>query len=139
MATGTFISRTLYRAQPGGIGLRKSQKNDRVQELIADLKRSANEHDAPVWRAVANRLERPRASWAEVNLARIERVVADGESIVVPGKVLGGGTLSKKVTVASVNWSPGAEKGIVDSGGSISTIPDMVEKVPKGSGVRIIG
>ena len=88
---------------------------------------------------MAKRLERPRVNWAEVNLARIERVVDDGETIVVPGKVLGGGTLSKKVTVASVSWSPSAAQGIVGQGGSITTIADLMEKVPGGSGVRIIG
>lgn len=119
--------------------MRRGQKNDRIEELIASLKRSANEHDAPIWRDVARRLERPRRNWAEVNLSRIDRVATEGETIVVPGKVLGSGSLSKKVTVASLSWSATAERRITDAGGTITGIEQIVERVPRGSGVRIIG
>ena len=85
-----------------------TKTNPRLTDLIAELKSTSRSKDADVWRDVADRLEKPRANHAEVNLGRIERYAREDETVIVPGKVLGSGALRKNVTVAAVDFSSSA-------------------------------
>jgi large subunit ribosomal protein L18e len=114
-----------------------SKTSPRLSDLIADLK-SAARSGADVWGDVANRLEKPRRTHAEVNLSRIERYAEDEETVVVPGKVLGSGALRKDVTVAAVDFSSSAETKIEQTAGEALTLADAVERNPEGSNVRVI-
>jgi large subunit ribosomal protein L18e len=84
-------------------------------------------------------LEKPSRNWAEVNLSRLERYANEGDVIVVAGKVLGAGSLKKKVTVAAYKFSESASKAIEEAGGKKMTITELIEKNPTGNGVRIMG
>ena len=116
-----------------------SKSNPRLQELIADLKSAARSENAGVWRDVAARLEKPRRTHAEVNLGEIERYADEesGETVVVPGKVLGSGVLRKEVTVAAVDFSGTAETKIERAGEAIR-LEEAVAENPAGSNVRVI-
>lgn len=107
--------------------------------LIQELKRESREGDVAIWRDIARRLEKPRRNWAEVNISRLERYANDGDTIVVPGKVLGAGSLSKKLTVAAYRFSDSAKEMIENAGGRNITIKELVEENPSGTGVRIMG
>lgn len=52
-----------------------------------------------------------------VNLYKIEKYSKEGDIIVVPGKVLGIGSLSHKVTVVALDFSKSALKKINNAGG----------------------
>lgn len=117
--------------------LRKS--NPLLVSLIQDLKAAAREHEAPLWRDLADRLAKPQANWAEVNVSRLERHAAEGETVVVPGKLLGTGRLSKKLTVAAFQASGSARTKVEASGGRLLGLRELVEANPKGSDVRILG
>jgi len=106
--------------------------------LIDDLKRESREVGAAIWRDVAKRLEKPRRNWAEVNISRLETYANDGDTILVPGKVLGAGSLSKKLTVAAFRFSDSARDMIEKAGGRNLTIEELVTENPSGSGVRIM-
>jgi len=114
-----------------------SKTNPRLSSLIADLKSAARSSGADVWDDVAERLEKPRRSHAEVNLGRIERYAEADETVVVPGKVLGSGVLSKEVTVAAVDFSGTAETKI-DQVGETVRLEQAIENNPEGSNVRVI-
>ena len=114
-----------------------NKTNPRLTSLIAELQSAARERDSPVWQAVADRLEKPRRTYAEVNLGRIERYANEDETVVVPGKVLGSGVLQKSITVAAVDFSGTAETKIEQVGESIR-LEDVLERNPDGSNVRVI-
>ena len=114
-----------------------SKTNPRLTSLIADLKSVARESGADVWFDVAERLEKPRRTHAEVNLGRIERYAREDETVVVPGKVLGSGALRKEVTVAAVDFSGTAETKI-GRVGETTTLEQVLEDNPDGSNVRVI-
>ncbi len=114
-----------------------SKTNPRLTNLIAELKSTARESDADVWQDIATRLAKPRRSHAEVNLGRIERYARPDELVVVPGKVLGSGTLRKSVTVAAVDFSTTAETKIDQVGESVP-LEQALERNPDGSNVRVI-
>ncbi len=73
-----------------------------------------------------------------MNLSKINRYAKEGESIIVPGKVLAAGEISKGTNIAAVSFSETARKKIVDGKGKVMTILDLVKENPKGSNVRII-
>ncbi|MFP4626856.1 MAG: 50S ribosomal protein L18e [Natronomonas sp.] len=114
-----------------------SKTNPRLTSLIADLKSTARNGGGEVWDDVAERLEKPRRTHAEVNLGRIERYARENETVVVPGKVLGSGALRKEVTVAAVDFSSTAETKI-DRVGDAVDLEEAIEQNPGGSNVRVI-
>ncbi len=114
-----------------------SKTNPRLTNLIADLKATDRDGGADVWGDVAERLEKPRRTHAEVNLGRIERYAREDELVVVPGKVLGSGSLRKEVTVAAVDFSGTAETKIEQVGETVP-LEQALEDNPDGSDVRVI-
>ncbi len=109
-----------------------------MRMLITQLRKASRTYNAPVWRAVADLLERPRRRRVEVNLSKINRYANEGEMVVVPGKVLGAGRLDKKVTIAAFGFSRTALEKIKASGSRAITISDALKENPRGRGVRII-
>ena len=114
-----------------------SKTNPRLSSLIADLKSTARNGGGEVWDDVAERLEKPRRTHAEVNLGRIERYAQEDETVVVPGKVLGSGALRKEVTVAAVDFSSTAETKIEQVGDAVD-LEEAIEQNPDGTNVRVI-
>ena len=112
-------------------------KHQQLEELVKKLKKAAKENNAPVWRKIALELEKPTRKRREVNIFKIDRYAKEGETVVVPGKVLGVGELSKKVVIAAYRFSEKARKKIMEKG-EIIEIEELLRKNPKGSNIRII-
>lgn len=112
-------------------------KNPILKEMIEDLNQKGVK--APIWKAVARGLNRPKRSEYKVNLYKLQKLSKPGETIVVPGAVLGSGDIDRKLTIGALNFSASARAKIEKAGGACLTIPELAEKNPKGSKVRIIG
>ena len=102
------------------------------------LRRKARENSATIWRDVADRLSSSRRRRVAINVGRLNRHVKDGETVVVPGKVLGAGALDHAVSVAAFAFSGEAEAKILRAKGKCLSILELVEANPKGSNVRIM-
>jgi len=74
-----------------------------------------------------------------VNISRISRYTKENDEVIVPGKVLGSGTISHPVKVAAFAFSDEARSKIIKAKGECLTIPELAEMNPKGSNVKIIG
>lgn len=116
----------------------KHKTNPALVQTVQRLRRASWDHKAPVWRAVAKQLEKPQRVWPEVNVGHIDRVAADGSSLVVAGKVLGGGFIDKPVTVAAWAFTTAAREKIEAAGGSCLTLEAMLEKQPDGANLRMV-
>ena len=112
--------------------------NPEIIKIIRFLRKKSNETGASIWDALASKFEKSKHSRPSVNLSRINRYTSDGEKVVVPGKVLGAGALEHKVSVAAFSFSKEARRKIEKVGGECLDIPLLVQKTPKGSGVKII-
>jgi large subunit ribosomal protein L18e len=108
-------------------------------QLINELKKQSNEKDAPIWKDIAKRLEKPTNNWAEVHLDRINKHVHDKETALIPGKVLSTGNLTKKITIAAWAFSEKAEEKIKKAGGTSISIEELMIKNPEGKNIRIVG
>lgn len=96
-----------------------------------------------LWERVAEILNSPRRKKVEVNLSKINRFADEGEVVIIPGKVLGGGKIEKKITVLADNVSSKAYEKLRSAGCTLIFLNDLVgnrellEKL-KGSKVKII-
>ncbi|MFX0114864.1 MAG: 50S ribosomal protein L18e [Candidatus Hodarchaeota archaeon] len=102
------------------------------------LRQAASQHNAAIWKVAEKALFKPRRNRAEVNVGRISRTSSDNETVLVLGKVLGMGSLTHPVTVAALNFSANARVKIEQAGGECLSLLKLIEKNPRGSGVRIL-
>jgi len=116
----------------------RQKSNPLIIDQINKLLTKSREEDARIWRDVAQRLNSPTRSKIVVNVGKINRYADKDKIILVPGKVLGSGTIDHPVTVSSIDFSETAYKKIIDAGGRCLTIDDLVKESPKGSNVLII-
>jgi large subunit ribosomal protein L18e len=114
---------------------RTGPTNPNLQNLIVSLKKQG----AKIWKRVAEELEKPARSRRAVNLSRIERYANEKEIVLVPGKVLGNGTLTKQVSVAAFSFSKSAKEKIANAKGKAISIQELVKQNPKGTNVKLIG
>jgi len=113
------------------------KENSELVRLIVDLRRAARAQHAPIWASVADRLERPRHQAKPVNVGHLDRSVEAGATVVVPGKLLAHGPLSKKLTVAAFAYSKEAVAKIREAGGVAISVHDLLKTRPDGAGVRL--
>jgi large subunit ribosomal protein L18e len=113
------------------------KENSELVRVVVELRRAARAHDAPIWASVADRLERARHQQTPVNIGHLDRLVASEGWVVVPGKVLADGALSKKMTVAAFSYSSEARAKIHAAGGSTLSIHELLKAKPDGAGVRL--
>ncbi len=109
--------------------IRKTQTTNQVLfDTIRELKKLSNSTGANVYRAVAAKLSSTASQRPEVNLDRIEKYSQDKEVVIVPGKVLGNGTLTKKVTIVGFKASETAIAKIEKAGATFVEIKDYISK-----------
>ena len=98
------------------------------RKLIRQLEKLSDKTDKAIWEKVSEILSRPRRKRVAVNIGKINRLANDGEIIIVPGRVLGGGLLEKKLVVIAESFSKTAWQKILDNGGKPYTLYDVVSK-----------
>jgi len=113
--------------------------NPELISLIRLLRKKARENEARIWRDLARQLSSSRRRRTAVNVSRLNRYTQQKETVVVPGKVLGVGKIDHPVSVAAFAFSDQAKSKILKARGKCLSIPDLVKKNPKGTGVKIIG
>jgi large subunit ribosomal protein L18e len=74
-----------------------------------------------------------------VNVSQLNRYTKRGETVLVPGKVLGAGKIDHPLTVAAFAFSKLACSKIISAKGNCLSIPELMKKKPKGANVKIIG
>ena len=111
-------------------------KNPELQRLASELDAKGIKEKKAIYRALAKGLNRPRG-FHDINVLEIERLAKANQTVVVPGKVLGVGELTKPVNVAALNFSSQARAKIEKSGGKAFAISELMAGVPKGT--KILG
>lgn len=112
--------------------------NPVLQDTIRACEEAGRRHDAAVWSRVADELQRGNRQQREVTVSHITRTVEDGETVVVPGKVVGRGTVEPSVTVAAFGFTDSARDAI-EANGEAVWIDELVEENPEGEGLRLLG
>jgi large subunit ribosomal protein L18e len=107
--------------------------------MVKELKSASAKNKAPIWSKLAEMAQKPSIAKRLVNVGKISDVTKENDVVVVPGKVLGTGNISHKITLCSFSISTSAAKKVLSAGGKIISYSDMISKFPTGKGVKIIG
>ncbi|MGC8569005.1 MAG: 50S ribosomal protein L18e [Nitrososphaeria archaeon] len=106
-------------------------------EVLKSLREAYRETRRPIWRAVYKEGSKSALKHV-VNVSKIERLVPDGAYVVVLGKVLGGGSLTKKVHVGAFGFSRAAKEKINKAGGEALMIDEFARKYKDQGGIIIV-
>ena len=108
-------------------------------ETLKEVKRAYRKTKRPVWKAIYEMLESSVRRERRVNVSKLERVVPEGATVIVPGKVLGGGIITKKMTIVALDFSKSAVEKIKKAGGKAILLSSFVKKNAKKKGLIIVG
>lgn len=114
---------------------RTGPTNYQVQQIVAELSKKG---ESGFWRRVAKDLQKPTRQRCAVNVYKIDKYAREGETILIPGKVLSVGEINKKVDVAAMNFSAEAKRKIVEAKGKALSISELLQQNPEGKKVRIL-
>ena len=115
------------------------KSNSTLVKTIVELKEASRKNEAPLWRSIANRLEGSSRNWPSVNVSKLEYNVNKNGKAIVPGKLMGTGIVTKKMTVAAYSFTDSAKEKIQSAGGKCLTYNEMIKATPKGTDVMVIG
>ena len=90
----------------------------------------------PKWREVASILTGPRKKRKNVNLKDLENFSSD--SIVVCGKVLSEGEISKKKKIVALGFSEKARKKLLEAGCELKEITEEINLNKNAKGIQIL-
>jgi large subunit ribosomal protein L18e len=113
--------------------------NPELIGLVRSLRKKSRESEANIWRYLADRLAASRSGRIAVNVSRLNRYTKGGETVAVPGKVLGAGKIDHPINVAAFAFSDQARSKILRAKGKCLSIPELMKINPKGTNVKVIG
>lgn len=94
-------------------------------ELIKELEDAYKKTGRRIWKRVKEDVSK-KGRRGVINVSKIEKIAPDGAVIVFVGKVLGGGKISKKISVGALGFSESAREKINKSGGEALLLTDFV-------------
>ena len=109
----------------------RSKRNPILVNTVVTLKKTNP--------TVAKLLVRPVKKAMSINLSELDRIVKDGESVLISGKVLSSGNLTKKVKIVAWSVSEKAREKIKEAKSEFVSIVEETKKNPELKGLRIIG
>ena len=115
------------------------KSNSTLVKTILELKEASRKNDAPLWKSIANRLEGSSRNWPSVNVSKLEYNINKNGKAIIPGKLMGTGIVTKKMTVAAYSFTDSAKEKIQSAGGKCLTYNEMIKATPKGTNVTVIG
>ena len=71
--------------------------------------------------------------------SKLEYKVNKNSKVLIPGKLLGSGNISKKMTVSAYSFSETAKSKVEAAGGKCVSYNDFIKTNPKGTDVVVIG
>lgn len=109
----------------------KKTNTELVETIIAAKKKEA-------WNEVAGILSGPRRKRINLNLDKINSESKDGETVLVPGKVLSQGELHKKIKLVALSFSEKAKEKLLKSKIETLDILDEIKKNPSAKGIKVL-
>ena len=118
-------SKTLIEKQ-----IKKKTKKPLLDVILLAKKNSA-------WTELASILSGPSRKLRIFNLLEIEKA-GGKEILVVPGKVLSDGKISKKIKIAALNYSEKAKEKLLKAGCEVLLLDELINKNKDAKGVKIL-
>ena len=97
--------------------------------MLRKLVHTLEKQKKSLWRAVAEELSSPSRKKPYINLYKINKYSKPNDIIIVPGKVLGIGSLDHPVTVVALSFSKTAKEKIEKSGGKVMSLYKAIQEL----------
>lgn len=111
--------------------LRRKTNQGLVETILAGKKEEK-------WQELSHLISRPRRKQMKFNLGEIEKMSKEGEVVIVAGKVLGEGELTKKVKLAAFQFSESAIVKLKKHKIEFHELKEEIEKNPDAKNVHIL-
>jgi large subunit ribosomal protein L18e len=111
--------------------LKKKTNTELVKTIINAKKNKA-------WLKVAEIISSSRRNRIDMNLEEIDKKTKEGEKIIIPGKVLSQGELTKKLKITALNFSEKAKEKILKAKCELNYISEEVKSNPDAKGIKIL-
>ena len=105
--------------------------------LLRSIRDVNRKEKVPFWKALIGHLEKSARRRAEVNIGKLN-MFSGKETLVVPGKVLSMGNITKVFEVAALAYSDGAKAKMDASKIKYMSLDELLKKNPKAKAVKII-
>lgn len=89
------------------------------------------------WFPLAKLLSGSTKKYPSFNLSEINELAKEG-IVVIPGKVLGSGSISKKVSIYALSFSSSAQAKLAQAKIESGSIASLIEKNKKATGVQVL-
>ncbi len=100
-----------------------------LKDWLQQLKGASREdHYAGLWKRVLELSEVPARSRKTVNLYKINKYSIDGDSIIVPGKVLGEGRMEHKISITAMEFSARALSNLRESQCKVRKLDEILRE-----------
>ena len=107
--------------------------------LAHQLHKAAGANKAPIWERLSREALKPGSARRTVNVKKLAQLTSGGQTVAVPGKVLGTGTISHPISLFSFSISEAAARKVAAAGGRLLSGAEAVEASPSGKDVLLIG
>lgn len=110
----------------------KRKSNDELVRTVIAAKKNKE------WFRIAEILSSPRRKRIDVNLDEIEKNLEGKTVLIIPGKVLSQGEVSKKGKIVAFKFSEKAKEKLIKAGCEIGTIVDEIKKNTDAKDIKIL-
>ena len=110
----------------------KKKTNPDLIETIQSAKKNEK------WLEVASLLSTPRRKRINLNLSKIDENVKEGDIIVVPGKVLSQGEITKKIKIVALGFSEMAKEKLLNAKCEVILLLNEIKKNPDAKEIKIL-
>ena len=114
----------------------KRKAGRKTNPLLLATIQTARKNDA--WLPVAQRISGPSKALAALNLDQIDALTKAGDTVLIGGKVLASGTLTKKVRIVALGFSAAAHEKAKATKSELVTIDEEMKINPKATGIKVL-
>ena len=114
----------------------KNQRQRKTNSIVVETISLALKN--PAWHKVAAKLSGPTRKYPSLNLFQIDALSQTNDIIIIPGKILSQGDLTKKIKLSALSISSLALEKIKKSKSEFIPLVDEIKKNPKAEGVKIL-
>jgi large subunit ribosomal protein L18e len=114
----------------------KNQARRKTNPFLIEIIRLAQKQKP--WLPLAKILVSSTRKYSSLNLNEIDSQTKTGDTVVIPGKVLSLGELTKKIRIASLGFSALAKEKMKKTKSEAVTISEEIKYNPKAEGIKIL-
>jgi len=92
----------------------------------------------PEWLKIARILSASTRKYSSINLFEIDKQTTPGDIIIIPGKVLSKGEVTKKVRICALSMSMEAKEKLKTTKSEFVPLINEIKSNPKAEGVKIL-